>query len=345
MAQAGSAEVRKGTMNSGQPTSERILRLINGYWATGILGAAASHSLFTHLEAGATGADQLAARAGISRRGAQTLLDGLVSLGVVELRDGGYRNSAEASAFLVEGRPNCLGGFAKLKLGHMAALTGLPDVVRAGEPLTDAVVEVADNPHWGGLVQALAAQSVPVAEIAAGSLRLAEAGEISILDIGGGSGIYSAIWLELNPAARSTQLDWAPINAIARRLLAGRGVADRFTCVDGDFHTTSFGTAAHDIVVYSHIAHQEGPEDNIAIFAKARDALKPGGTLVICDYVVDDDRGGPPFPLTFAGEMLLKSRHGGTWRRADYHAWLTKAGFEDIWFQPTPSPSTLVFAR
>ena len=319
--------------------------LITGYWATGIVGAAASHSLFTHLDAGAADADQLAARAGISLRGAQTLLDGLVSLGLVELRDGGYRNCPEASAFLVEGRPTCLSGFAKLKLGHMVALAGLPDVVRAGGPLTDAVVEVAGNPHWEELVQAIAAQSVPVAKIAAGVLRLAEAGEISILDIGGGSGIYSAIWLGLNPAARSTQLDWGPINAIARRLLAERAVADRFTCIDGDFHSTGFGTRAHDIVVYSHIAHQEGREDNIAIFAKVRSALKPGGTLVICDYIVDDDRGGPPFPLTFAAEMLLKSKHGGTWRRADYQAWLAKAGFEDVSFQPTPSPATLIFAR
>lgn len=321
------------------------MRLITGYWATGIVGAAASHSLFTHLEAGAAGADELAARAGISPRGAQALLDGLVSLGLVELHDGGYRNSAEASAFLVEGRPTCLSGFAKLKVGHMLALAGLPDVVKAGGPLTDAVVEVADNPHWEELVQAIAAQSVPVAEIAAGVLRLAEAGEISILDIGGGSGIYSAIWLGLNPAARSTQLDWGPINAIARRLLADRAVADRFTCLDGDFHSADFGVCAHDIAVYSHIAHQEGPEDNIAIFAKVRGALKPGGTLVICDYVVDDDRGGPPFPLTFAAEMLLKSKRGGTWRRADYQTWLAKTGFEDVSFQPTPSPATLIFAR
>jgi SAM-dependent methyltransferase len=332
-------------MNSGQPTSDRIMRLITGYWATGILGAAASHALFTHIEAGATTAGELAARAGISQRGVQTLLDGLVSLDLVELRDGNYRNTAEASAFLVEGRPTCLSGFAKVKMGHMVALAGLPDVVRVGGPLTDAVVEVADNPHWEELVQALAAQSVPVAKIAADTLRLAEAGEISILDIGGGSGIYSAIWLELNPAARSTQLDWGPINAIARRLVAERGVADRFVCVDGDLHTTDLGTSAHDIAVYSHIAHQEGPEDNLAIFAKVRSALKPGGTLVICDYVVDDDRGGPPFPLTFAAEMLLKSRHGTTWRRADYQVWLAKAGFEDVSFQSTPSPATLIFAR
>lgn len=332
-------------MKDTQPTPDRILRLINGYWATGILGAAASHSLFTHLEAGADTADRLAARAGISERGAQTLLSGLVSLGLVELRDESYRNTAEATAFLVEGRPAGLGDFAKLKLAHMGDLATLPDVVRAGGPVTNATVEVADNPHWEKVVQAIAAQSVPVATIAAGMLRLAEAGEISILDIGGGSGIYSAIWLALNPAARSTQLDWEPINAIARRLLAERGVAERFTCVDGDFHTTDFGIATYDFAVYSHIAHQEGPEDNIAIFTKLRDALKPGGTLVINDYIVDDDRSGPPFPLLFASEMLLKSKQGGTWRRADYLAWLTKAGFEDVSFHPTPSPATLVLAR
>jgi predicted O-methyltransferase YrrM len=218
-------------------------------------------------------------------------------------------------------------------------------VVRAGGPVTDATEEVADNPHWEKVVPAIAAQSVPVATIAADLLRLAEAGEISILDVGGGSGIYSAIWLGLNPTARSTQLDWAPVNAIARRLMAERGLSDRFSCIDGDFHTADLGTAAYDIVVYSHIAHQEGPEDNVATFAKIRGALKPGGTLVVCDYIVDDDRSGPPFPLMFASEMLLKSKQGGTWRRADYHAWLTKAGFEDVSFERTPSPATLVLGR
>lgn len=332
-------------MNSNQATPERVLQLANGYWATGILGAAASHSLFTHLEAGAYTADRLAEAAGVSHRGVQALLDGLVSLGLVELRDGRYLNTAEASAYLVEGKPACLSSFAKLKLTHMGSLSTLPEVVRVGGPVADAAVDVADNPHWEEVVPAIAAQSVPTAMIAAETLRMADAGEISILDIGGGSGIYSAIWLELNPAARSTQLDWGPVNAIARRLVAERGAADRFTCVDGDFHTTDFGTAAHDVAVYSHIAHQEGPEDNVAIFARVRAALKPGGTLVICDYVVDDDRSGPPFPLIFASEMLLKSKRGGTWREADYRAWLAKAGFDDVSFQPTPSPATLVFAR
>jgi ubiquinone/menaquinone biosynthesis C-methylase UbiE len=332
-------------MTDSQPTSDRILRLVTGYWATGIVGAAASHSLFTHLEAGAGSAAELAGKAGISERGAQTLLDGLLSLGLVELRDGIYRNTPEAATFLVEGKPTCLTGFARFKLASMGELLALPEIVRDGGPGTQAVVDVADNPHWEKVVLAIAAQSAPVAAMAAEVLGVAGAGEMSVLDIGGGSGIFSAVWLGLNPAARSTQLDWAPVNAIARRLLAERGLEGRFTCVDGDFHHTGFGEGAHDVVVYSHIAHQEGPADNTAIFTRIRRALKPGGTLVINDYIVDDDRSGPPYALMFASAMLLASRQGGTWRRADYQAWLAQAGFQDITFRPTPSPSTLVFAR
>lgn len=331
-------------MTDNQPAPDGVLRLINGYWATGVVGAAAGHCLFTHLEDGAGTAAELAARAEIAERGAQTLLDGLVSVGLVELHEGRYRNTPEASAYLVEGKATSLTSFAKLKLKHMGSLTALPDVVRAGGPVQDPTTEVADNPHWEEIVPAIAAQSVPAATIAAEVLGLAGAGEISILDVGGGSGIYSAIWLEANPAARSTQLDWEPINAIARRLLAERGVASRFTTVDGDFHTTDFGTAKYDVAVYSHIAHQEGPDDNVAVFARLRDALKPGGSLVVCDYVVDDDRSGPAFPLLFASEMLVKSKQGGTWRRSDYHGWLVKAGFKDVSFHSAP-PASLVIAR
>jgi hypothetical protein len=329
-----------------QPTPVRIMQLINGYWNTGILGAAATHRLFTHLDGGAGTVAALAQRSGVPERGVQTLLDGLLSLGLVELRpDGTYANTPEAAAYLVEGRPAGLASFAKLKLDQLPVMAGLPDVVQAGGPVAGPAVEVADNPHWGEVVQAIAAQSVPVAKLAAETLGLADAGEVSILDVGGGSGIYSAIWLGLNPKARATQLDWGPVNAIAQRAVEERGVADRFTSIDGDFHTTDFGEAAYDIAVYSHIAHQEGPEENVELFGKLLGALKPGGTLVVCDYVVEDDRSGPPFALLFATEMLLKSDRGGTWRRSDYRSWLLKAGFEKVEFQSTGSPATLAFGK
>jgi SAM-dependent methyltransferase len=328
-----------------QVTPDRILQAACGVWATGILAAAASHSLFTHLDAGADTTEQLARTAGTSPRGTQAVLDGLVGLGLVERCEGHYRNSAEASAFLVRGRPTYLGGFAEVLLADAGNWSALPAVVRTGTPVMAATYDVANNPFWEQLVPTIAPMAAPVARTAAEALGLVEAGPISILDVGGGSGIYSAIWLEINPAARATQLDWGPVNTIARTLLAEHGAADRLSCIDGDFHTADLGAGTYDVVVYSHIAHQESPQANEAMFARFRTALKDRGALVISDFIVDDDRDGPPFALVFGASMLLASKEGACWRRTDYATWLAHAGFHHVTFHPTPTPATLVIAR
>jgi SAM-dependent methyltransferase len=328
-----------------QPTPERIMQIATGDWAASILAAGAIHSLFEHMENGAQTTEQVAKEAELSIRGTQALLDGLVGLGLVELRDGAYRNSPEASAFLVEGRPAYLGGFAKAMFADTARRAGLAEVARTGIPVAADTADVAENAFWEELVPAIAPLSVPSALAAARELGLADAGPISILDVGGGSGIYSAVWLGMNPQARSTQIDWANVNRIAARFTAERGVGERFHTVDGDFHTCDFGTAEHDIGVYSHLAHQESPADNVAVFRKFRAALKPGGTLVVNDFVVENDRSGPPFALIFHATMLLTTTHGATWTRDDYQDWLTEAGFTEVSFQPTETPATLIFAR
>jgi len=332
-------------MDQTGPNPERIFQLSTGGWAAGILGAAATHAVFAHLEDGANNAVLLAEKAGISQRGAQVLLDGLLGLGLIQLSDGVYRNSPEAEAFLIGGRPGYLGGFARVMAGNLGEWVEAAEVARTGVPVKDNTTDMADNPFWEELVPAIAPLSVPSAMAAAEVLGLAGAAELSILDVGGGSGIYSAILLGLNRVARSTQLDWAPVNAIARRIVAEHGVGDRFSTIDGDFHTTDFGELRYDVGIYSHIAHQESPAQNVEIFTKFRRAIRPGGALVVNDFVVEDDRSGPPFALLFAAEMMMNNEHGSTWRRQDYKAWLTEAGFNQISFHPTPSPATLVIAR
>lgn len=327
-----------------QPSPGRILEIANGYWATGLLGVATEHSLFTHLHNGVDTPVELAAKTGMHVRGMQTLLDGMVGLGLLHTSGGAYRNTDEADLYLVEGQPTDITGFAQLRLAEMDKLVGRLEVFRAGGPLNDPTTE-ADNPRWEDVVTAIAGFSVPAAHTAAALLGLAQRDGLTILDVGGGSGIFSSVWLQQNPTAHATQLDWEPLNAIARRLLAKHSLDNRFTCLDGDFHTSELDTAAYDVALYSQIAHREAPEDNVAVFAKLRRALKPGGALVVCDFIVDDDRSGPAFPLLFASEMLLKSSNGGTWRRADYAAWLSRAGFADVTFHATGTPATLAIAR
>jgi ubiquinone/menaquinone biosynthesis C-methylase UbiE len=326
------------------PTPEKVMQIITGGWASSILGAAAQHGIFTTLEGNPATAENVAEKTEISIRGAQALLDGLTGLGLVTLSEGRYQNSPDASAFLVKGKSSYFGGMAEVFLQDFPTWQNLPTAAKTGQPSAQYTSEVADNPFWHALVPAIAALSFPVAQMAGERLAIAKAGAVKWLDVGGGSGVWSAVWLGANKQAVGTQLDWPNVNKIGREFVANFGVADRFQTIDGDFHTTDFGSAKYDFAIYAHIAHMEAPADNLATFRKFRKALKPGGTLVVNDFVLNDDRTGHPFALLFASQMLVVTKNGFTYRQSDYRKWLGEAGFKSVDIVPTPTPSTLVFA-
>jgi hypothetical protein len=319
------------------------MQLNGGAQAAALLGTGVEYEVFTRLEGGAMTVDELAKAASIAPRGARALLDGLVGLGLLTVADGKYGNSPEASTFLVEGKPASLTGMARISLHGFDQWAKLPLAVKTGAPVMGESLESNDLAFWRMLVPAIAPLAVPSAQAVAARLDVAKRGPLSILDVGGGSGIYSAILLGANREAKSTQVDWPTVNQIAKGFVAKFGVGDRFHTVDGDFHTADWGTG-HDVAIFSNIAHQESPAQNVALYRKFRGALHTGGTLVVSDFVVKDDRSGPPFSLLFHSQMLVGSKEGATWREADYRTWLTEAGFKQITFEPTITPSTLIYA-
>ena len=327
------------------PTPERVMQIITGGWATSILGGAVQHGLFTVLEGHPADAQELVNKTGISFRGAQALLDGLTGLGLLALSNGRYQNSPDASAFLVKDKPSYLGGMAEVFLNDFPTWQALPQAAKTGLPSASNNTDVADNPFWHVLVPAIAALSFPVTQMAAERLGIARAGAISWLDVGGGSGVWSAVWLGANKQAQGMQLDWPNVNKIAREFVAKFGVSDRFHTIDGDFHTTDFGSEKYDFAIYAHIAHQASPSENIRIFGKLRKCLKPGGTLIVNDFVLNDDRTGNPFAMMFASQMLVVSKSGFTYCQSEYRDWLTQAGFKSVEIVPTGTPATLVIAR
>jgi hypothetical protein len=180
-----------------------IMQISTGPWANAILAAAVEHRVFVHLEGGPLPADALATKAGISPRGAQALLDGLLGLSLAEKEGDRYRNSALASAFLVDGKPTFLGGLSRVNLAEGPRRALLPQAVRTGVPAVDETTDLKENPFWELLVPAIAGLAAPVAQLAAEKLGVARAGAISVLDVGGGSGIYAIVWGRINPHAAS----------------------------------------------------------------------------------------------------------------------------------------------
>jgi len=85
------------------------------------------------------------------------------------------------------------------------------------------------------------------------------------------------------------------------------------------------------LLILGHICHSEGVEGTRSIFAKARCALKPGGMLLVADFIPDDERRGggkAHLALLFALNMLVQTESGGTFTRAEYDQWAREAGFD-----------------
>ncbi len=314
------------------PPFGNVLRYAIGPWMCGIVAAAVRLNAFAAIQRGAADANRLAAACAIAPRRAPALLDGLLGLGLATLDDHGYHLSADARHYLVPDRPDYLGDFVLMGAADLSAWNGLAEAVRSGRPLlTD--FEPRDNPHWDSLVRAIAPLARMAARAMAAPLNIEERGACRILDIAGGAGGYSAVWLALNPQARAVQLDWANVNRVARDYVAGFGVADRFETRDGDLHQLDYGNREYDIVILSLVSHFFSAAQNLAILRKIRGALVAGGQLLLVDLMLDDDRGGRLWPLAFSANMLLSTTHGTSYRRTDYANWLTAAGVSEQRFE------------
>ncbi len=308
---------------------DSIIETIVGYRKAKVLMVAASLDCFTFLERPAT-ARQAAAGLRIHPRAAEILLDALASMDLLAKREGVYRNSPLASRFLVRGRRGFLG-----------------DNLKYQEIIWDAWSELAAALKKGGAVRPLeywllkhrgfAEEYIrgmdniakkPSREIAR-AVRCAEAR--SLLDVGAGPGTYARAFLERNPGLRATLLDLPVTLKITRQILRKHPrAAARTTLVPGDYKKAPFGRGRHDLVLMSHITHDESPRTNGQLARKCFAALRPGGKVIVHDFMVDEDRVRPAFGALFSVHMLTYTRGGRTYTAGEYRQWLREAGFRRL---------------
>jgi len=325
------------------PEALQIMRLLDGARVQFALVTALELHLFEQLAKGPATAGELAARAGASERGVQALLDTFLAIDVVKLEAGRYRNGPGADLMLVPGKPNYVGEEHAPMLRHQAQWWAhLTDSVRTGKPAV-AIDDPSVLSFWTHLTPMIARMNAPIAAQAVRELGLAD-GAPALLDVGGGMAVYSLAVLEANPRARATQADWPHINASARALVEKQGNGARFETIDGDFRRSDLGQGRFDVAVLSNIMHQESPASNRELLGRLHRALKPGGHLVVADFVVEDGRTGPPMPLMFNLMMLTLGDGGKSYERRELTALVTEAGFAAPRFVPAGPVATLVIA-
>jgi predicted O-methyltransferase YrrM len=269
------------------------------------------------------------------------LLNALASLDLLVKREGVFHNSPAAERYFAASSPDC----ARPALLHTAHLwqrwSTLTDCVRAGTTVTRDEIATR-GPDWTeAFIAAMhrnASERAPLVVRAVGPEPVRR-----MLDVGGGSGAYSIAFAQAHPALRADILDLDTVAPIAERHIRAAGLSERVKLRVGDLRFDRLGEG-YDLVFVSAICHMLSSAENLDLLRRGREALAPGGRIVIQDFILEPDKTAPRFAALFALNMLVGTRGGSSYSAEEYTAWLGQAGFEEIRHVRLPGPTGLLVA-
>jgi ubiquinone/menaquinone biosynthesis C-methylase UbiE len=151
-------------------------------------------------------------------------------------------------------------------------------------------------------------------------------GEMRVLDIAAGHGLFGILIAQHNPKAQITALDWPNVLAVATGNAQKFGVADRHSLLPGDAFETEFG-GPYDLVLVTNFFHHFDPPTCEKLMRKIRASLTPGGRCVTLEFVPNDDRVSPPTAAGFAMVMLGTTAAGDAYTFAEYETMFRNAGY------------------
>ncbi len=322
-----------------------VMQDLTGGWRARTLVAGVELDVFAHIRAGKRTAKEIAGAAGASPRGMASLLDALTAIGYLQKTGDRYCLTPVAAAFLVPGGKDYAGAMA-----HALSLTwdnwkGLTEAVKSGRPAETVNVAEKGKQFFPKLVASIFPGNFAAATAAVSRFSEKDRRRIhNILDVAAGSGAWSLAFARAIPEARVTTVDFPEMTPITRGFAENLGVAARYDHIEGDLRQVEFGRAAYDLVILGHIIHSEGEKCGKELLTKSYAALRPGGKLLIAEYVPNDTRTGPAMPLLFGLNMLLQTEEGAVFTLREYRGWLKAAGFRKITTIPVPPPTTVIIA-
>ena len=299
-------------------TPESLSALARGFMEARVFLTAAELDLFTLLVERPRSLEEAAAALDADRRALAILLDALAAMGLLEKSADGWRTPETLVPLLSSSGERSLLPLALHSVNLWDRWSRLTETVAGTRP--------AAGDGWTrsfiGAMHAVAAPQADalVAAVGPGSAR-------RLLDVGGGPATYTLAFLRAVPDLRATLFDLPDVVEIARENAERAGLVDRVDLVAGDLRTDAL-PGGHDLAFVSAIVHMLGPAGNVALFRKVREALVPGGRIVLRDHVMSPDRTAPRAGALFAVNMLVGTKEGGTFTLEELSTWLEEAGFE-----------------
>ncbi|MBR3076481.1 MAG: class I SAM-dependent methyltransferase [Oscillospiraceae bacterium] len=110
--------------------------------------------------------------------------------------------------------------------------------------------------------------------------------DAAVLDLGCGTGLELGYYFEIVPTAKITGIDLAPgMLAALRRKFPGKALK----LIAGSYFDVPLEPCAFDAALSVESLHHFTKEEKIPLYEKVRNALKPGGWLILTDYFAQSD--------------------------------------------------------
>lgn len=316
-----------------------IFEIYRGSYATELLTAAVAHfNVFGRL------AQQplTPAELGLAERPTAVLTTALRAFGLLHCdQDGRLHLTDLAREHLVPGGPFDIGDYIGLAAGSPGVLamverlrtdkpashdTGVAFIYREG--VKSAMENEAAARHF---TLALAGRAKNVGPVLAQRVPIDPACKV-LLDVAGGSGLYSVAFLRKHPHLSATVLDRPEVLKVTREMAAEFGVADRLQTLAADMFADPLPAA--DVILLSNVLHDWDVPECRALIGRCATALKSGGQLLIHEVFLNDALDGP-LPTALYSAAIFSLTEGRLYSAGEYRGWLGEVGLAPGVVTPT----------
>ncbi|MGH9586337.1 MAG: methyltransferase [Acidobacteriaceae bacterium] len=329
-------------------TPEHILQTGIGFWASKVLLSGVEMGVFTELAEGPREFGELSGRLGLHARSARDYLDALVALGFLERSDGKYANTPETNLFLDRKKPSYIGGMLEMANARLYGFWNhLTEALRTGRQQNEA--KDGDGEFT---FQKLYAAPARLKGFLAAMSGVSHGANLAIAkkfpwttaktyaDLGTAQGDLAVQIALANPHLTGIGFDLAEVGPVFEEYAKDNGVGDRLRFQPGDFFKHDLPRV--DVITMGHILHDWGLKDKKMLLGKAYKALNPGGSLVVYDSIIDDDRSKNAFGLLMSLNMLIETAEGFDYTGADCMGWMKEAGFREARVEHLVGPDSMV---
>jgi 2-polyprenyl-3-methyl-5-hydroxy-6-metoxy-1,4-benzoquinol methylase len=250
-------------------------------------------------------------------RATEILLDALTGLELLKKENNRYTNTKKSSRFLVSGKPYYQGDIIRHADTLWKNWSCLDEIVQKGKP-QHKVHNHADFILGMHNIASLKAKDIV--------RKIGLKGVISVLDIGGGPGTYSAEIAKKN--IRVTLFDLPETIRIAKRLIP-ENQQKNIHYMSGDFLYDDIGNG-YNLVFISQVLHSYTAKVNLQLLRKCRKALNKKGKIAIHEFHISNDRTHPAHSALFSVNMLVNTESGRCYSPQEIGGWLLKIGCKKV---------------